>query len=240
MLAYSSFDPAKTIDSADRLLQVDPNNLRALTFEVYFRKAQADQLTDVAAKQAPLDQAASYAQKGIAASGSKPASVTDADWTTLKSAATPIFYSAIGAAALNKKDMAGAISAYTSELQSVPVAKTQEVGPVLQDTFFLAEAYELSTPPDYVNCTYYATRAAAYAPDTFKAQIQPTATYCYKKYHGNAEGYDAVVTASKASLMPAADFKITPAPKASDICSLYSCFDFGPRDSGAERQGVHP
>src|ERR1700758_4998875 len=27
MLAYSQFDPGKTIDAADRLLQVDPNNL---------------------------------------------------------------------------------------------------------------------------------------------------------------------------------------------------------------------
>ena len=38
MIAYSSFDPTKTLDAADRLLQVDPNNIRALTFEVYFRK----------------------------------------------------------------------------------------------------------------------------------------------------------------------------------------------------------
>src|ERR1700712_2521440 len=67
MLAYSAFDPAKTLDAADRLLQVDPNNMRALTFEVYFRKASADALTDPAAKQAALDKAAEYAQKGLAA-----------------------------------------------------------------------------------------------------------------------------------------------------------------------------
>ena len=215
MLAYSGFDPAKTLDAADRLLQVDPNNLRALTFEVYFRKAQADQITDVAGKQAPLDQAASYAEKGLAAT--KPKDMSDADFTAIQSNATPIFYSAIGAADLNKKDAAGAISAYLSELKSVPVAKTQEVGPVLQDTYFLGQAYYASTPPDYVNCTFYATRAASYAPDNFKAQLQPLATYCYKKYHGNADGYDAVVTAAKANLNPPTDFKITPAPNAADI-----------------------
>src|ERR1700678_1920925 len=58
MLSYAAFDPAKTLDAADRLLQVDPNNLRALTFEVYFRKQQADQTTDPTAKQAALDKAA--------------------------------------------------------------------------------------------------------------------------------------------------------------------------------------
>ena len=215
MLAYSGFDPAKTLDAADRLLQVDPNNLRALTFEVYFRKAQADQITDVAGKQAPLDQAASYAMKGIAAT--KPKDMSDADFTALQGNATPIFYSAIGAADLNKKDAAGAIAAYLSELKSVPIAKTQEVGPVLQDTFFLGQAYYSSTPPDYVNCTFYATRAASFAPDSFKTQLQPLADYCYKKYHGNKDGYDAVVTAAKANLNPPADFKITPAPNAADI-----------------------
>ena len=97
MVAYSSFDPTKTLDAADRLLQVDPNNLRAITLEVYFRKASADQLTDATAKQAALDKAADYAQKGLAAS--KPKDMSDADFKTLQTNANPIFYSAIGTAA---------------------------------------------------------------------------------------------------------------------------------------------
>jgi len=217
MLAYSGFDPAKTIDAADRLLQIDPVNLRALTFEVYFRKAQADQIADATAKQAPLDAAAGFAQKGIAATATAPKGVSDADFKAVKDNALPIFYSAIGAAALNKKDYAGAITAFTSELQSVPVAKTTEPGPVLMDTFYLGQAYLASTPADLVKCTFFTTRAAAYAPDAFKTQLQPTASYCYKKYHGNADGYDAVVTAAKANLFPPDGFTIAPAPKASDI-----------------------
>jgi hypothetical protein len=78
MLAYSSFDPAKTLDAADRLLQVDPNNLRALTFEVYFRMSGADQIADATAKQAALDKAADFAQKGLTAT--KPKDMTDADF----------------------------------------------------------------------------------------------------------------------------------------------------------------
>lgn len=78
MLSYSAFDPAKTIDAADRLLQVDPNNLRALTFEVYFRRQLADQLTDPAAKQAGLDKAAEYAQKGLTVT--KPQGMSEADF----------------------------------------------------------------------------------------------------------------------------------------------------------------
>jgi hypothetical protein len=215
MLAYSAFDPTKTLDAADRLLQVDPNNLRALTFEVYFRKSSADQLTDPTAKQAALDAAASFAQKGLAAT--KPKDMSDADFKTVRSSAYPIFYSAIATAALNKKDNATAIANFKSELSSVPVDQTTKPGPLLQDTYTLGVAYYQSTPPDYVNCTWYASRAAAFAPEPYKSQMLPTAKYCYKKYHGADDGYDAVLTASQANLDPPAGFSIKPAPSPADI-----------------------
>ena len=227
MVAYSSFDPVKTLDAADRLLQVDPNNLRAITLEVYFRKASADQLTDASAKQAALDKAADFAQKGLAAT--KPKDMSDADFKTLQTNANPIFYSAIGTAALNKKDTATAITNFKQELAAVPVDQTTKPGPILQDTYFLGLAYLQSTPPDYVNCTFYVTRFTAYAPEPYKSQMAPTAQYCYKKYHGNADGYDKVTTAATSNLNPPSDFTITPAPKASDIAhqTVASTSDLG-------------
>jgi len=215
MLAYSSFDPAKTLDAADRLLQVDPNNLRALTFEVYFRKASADPLTDPAAKQAALDKAAEYAQKGLAVT--KPAEMSDEDFNKLKTAAFPVFYSAIATAALNKKDAATAVDNFKKELTSVPIEQTKTPGPLLQDTYALGSAYYQSTPPDLINCTWYASRAAAFAPEPYKSQMLPLAKFCYKKYHGADDGYDAVLAAAQQSLDPPAGFAIKPAPQPSDI-----------------------
>jgi hypothetical protein len=215
MLAYSAFDPKKTVDAADRLLQVDPNNLRALTFEVFFRKQDADQATDPTAKQTAFDSAASFAQKGLAVT--KPAEMSDDDFNKLKLAAYPVFYSTIAMAALNKKDAATAITNFKSELTSVPVENTKTPGPLLQDTYTLGQAYYQSTPPDYVNCTWYASRAAAFAPEPYKSQMLPLAKFCYKKYHGADDGYDVVLTAAQASLDPPADFKIKPAPSPADI-----------------------
>ena len=215
MVAYSGFDQAKTLDAADRLLQVDPTNLRALTLEVYFRKASADQLSDATAKQAALDKAADFAQKGLTAT--KPKDMSDADFKTLQTSANPIFYSAIGTAALNKKDTATAITNFKQELAAVPVDQTTKPGPVLQDTYFLGLAYLQSTPPDYINCTFYVTRFVTFAPEPYKTQMAPTAQYCYKKYHGSADGYEKVTAAAQANLNPPSDFTITPAPKASDI-----------------------
>lgn len=216
MLTYAGFDPAKTLSTADRLLQVEPDNLRALTFEVYFRMQDADKATDPAAKQTALDSAADYAKKGLAVTA-KPKEMAQADFEKLKASADPVFYRAIGTAALNRKDTATAIANFKSELASVPVADTEKPGPVLQDTYTLAQAYYQSTPPDYVSCTWYASRAANFAPEPYKSQMLPLAKYCYKKYHGADDGYDAVTAAVATNLNPPAGFTIKPAPSPADI-----------------------
>ncbi len=217
MLAYSAFDPAKTIDAADRLLQVDPNNVRALTMESYFRIQSADPITDPAAKQAALDKAADYAQKGLNAT--KPADMSDADFNTLKTAAAPVFHRAIAADALGKKDAATAITHLKQSLSSVPVEQTKTPGPLLQDTYTLGQAYYQSTPPDYLNCAWYAARAGSFAPEPYKTTINSLAKFCYKRYHGADDGFDGLVTQSQTSLDPPANLSetIKAAPKPADI-----------------------
>ncbi len=214
MVDYSQFDPAKAITTADQVLQLSPNDLQAYTVEVIFRNQQAQALTDPAAKQSAMDEAASYATKALAAT--KPDKVAQADWDAQLKKVTPTLYSVQGNAALGKKDYPGAITAFKAELAAADPATTQQPGTALQDTYYLGQAYYLSTPPDYVNCTFYTTRAASYA-GQYAAQLQPLASYCYKKYHGKADGYDAVVTAAKANMNPPADFKIEAAPSDADI-----------------------
>jgi hypothetical protein len=217
MVTYSSFDPAKTLSTADRLLQVQPDNLRALTFEAYFHKQDADKATDPSAKQAALDTAASFAQKGLAAT--KPAEMSQADFDKLKQSVSPSLYSTIAADAAAKKDMKTAITNYTEELKAAPPAATTTPGVTLQDTYLLGLAYYQSTPPDYLNCTWFTSRAAAFAPEPYKSEFLKVATYCYKRYHGNDEGYDAVTTAVQSNLFPPPTFasSITPAPSPADI-----------------------
>ena len=111
MSLYSTFDGAKTQDAADRLLQVDPTNIKALYAETVIRSGAAASL-DPTAKPAAMDTVASYAQKGLNAP--KPNCMSDADFATLKTAQYPTFYSAIGYDLLLKKGLsAGAIDAST-------------------------------------------------------------------------------------------------------------------------------
>ena len=213
---YQAQNLPKALDAADRLLQADPKNIRGLIIETTVLKQQGDAAADATARQPLYDKAAGFAQRGI--DDPKPAAVDQAQWDQLKTAVSPTFFGAIGADDLLKKDYPGAIAAYTTELKSVPEDQTKQPGPLLQDTYNLATAYYQSTPPDYLSCTFYATRAVTFAPDQFKPQFQPVADYCYKKYHGGADGYDAVKTAAAASITPTDAFKssIKPAPTPAD------------------------
>ncbi len=210
-------DKAKTLDAADRLLAVDPNNLRALTFEVYYRRADADALTDPAAKQTALDTVAGYAQRGLSATA--PKGMSDADFTALKGKTTQVFDSAIADDDQAKKDYPSEITVLKAELAAVDPAQTQTVGPVLQDEFSLANAYYQSTPPDYLDCAFYAARTGAFAPAAQQTSINQLGNYCYAKYHGSADGYATLQASAKANVTPPADLAttITPAPKPEDI-----------------------
>jgi hypothetical protein len=195
MAAYQATNNMdKTVDAATRLLQTDPNNLRALAITVYIKKAQAAQKSTPAEQQPLLDDAAASAQKGIAAP--KPANMSDADFQKLKSATTPIFYSAIALDDQLKKDYAGAEDAFKKELQSVPAAQTQ-TGPALNDTYLLGQAYAQQTPPDLKNAVWFLTRAAQ---------------YYYNKYHGGMDGFDQVKTLVTQSVLPPDSYNPTPAP----------------------------
>jgi hypothetical protein len=210
MAAYQATNNMdKTVDAANRLLQTDPNNLRALAITVYIKKAQAAQKSTPAEQQPLLDEAAANAQKGIAAP--KPANMSDADYQKLKDATTPIFYSAIAMDDQLKKDYPGAEDAFKKELQAVPAAQTQ-AGPSLNDTYLLGQAYAQQTPPDLKNAVWFLTRAAAYAPPAAKDQIEKAAEYYYNKYHGGMDGFDQVKTLVTQSVLPPDSYNPTPAP----------------------------
>ncbi len=197
-------DTPKTLDASKRLLQVDPSNLRALTFIVYVEKSTAQ------GDQSKLDDAASLAQKGLAAT--KPATMSDADYQKLKGIATPIFESAIGADDVAKKDAKGAIDAYQAELKSYADPAQTQSSTGLVDTYYLGQAYLQEDPKDLVNAIWYLTRAAQFAQGQYKDQIEKAAEYWYNKYHGGMDGFDAVKTMAAANVMPPADYKPVPAP----------------------------
>jgi hypothetical protein len=197
-------DTAKTYDAAKRLLQVDPNNLRALIFVVYVEKQQAN------GDQAKLDEAAALAQRGQNAT--KPANMSEADFQKLKDVSGPIFGNVIGADQVARKDYKGAIATYQAELHAVkdPAQTTQ--GLLLADTYALGNAYVQQDPKDLVNGIWYLTRAAQYLQEPYKSNVEKAAEYWYKKYHGSMDGFDQIKQLAHDNLFPPDSYKPVAAP----------------------------
>jgi hypothetical protein len=213
MASYEQAGQAdKELDAANRLLQVNPNSIRALTIVVYMEKKQTSD-------PAKLADAAAKAKTALAAP--KPANLSDADFQKLKAATTPIFYDAIAVDAAARKDYKAAAEAYTNELKAYADPTQTQAGPGLLATYQLGNAYVSQDPKDLVNGVWFLTRAAQYAPAGYKDQIEKAAEYWYKKYHcaqsdsacqTNLDGYAQIQQLAKANLFPPDSYKPVAAP----------------------------
>ena len=215
--AYTkSNDLPKTVDAAKRLLQVDPNNLKAIYLIVYIDKKMA---TSTPAQQSQLlDDAAALATKGLAAT--KPADAKDDEFTKQKATTDPFFLSVIANdALLSKKDLPGAVDGFRKELQylSDHTPDATKSGFALNDTLELGQTYPQLTPPDYPNAVWFLARAESFAPANFKPTIDKQARYWYKRFHGKDDGFDAILAQTATSIFPPPDYKIAPAPTPKDI-----------------------
>lgn len=214
MVSYQQMnDPDKTLDTAKRLLTVDPNNLRALFVIAYVDKSKGTALmaSNPASAQPVLDEGAADAQRGLSAT--KPPCMAAGDFEKLKNATTVTFYETVALDDQDKKDFSGAIAAVTSDLKSYanPNTDTQS-GAGLNDTYILGQLYAQQTPADTKNAAWFLTRAAQFAPAANKPTIEKAAEYFYQKYHGSMDGYPAVQALAQANLFPPAAYNPTPAP----------------------------
>jgi tetratricopeptide (TPR) repeat protein len=209
-------DAAKMADTAQRLLVVNPNSVRALALLAYTKRVMAQGGQN---PQQNLADAEQYGQKGLTAlqSFNKPEGMQPQEYDNLKKQMSGIFNAAIGVAALQKKD-------YPTATKSLRAAVEVSPGD-FSIVYPLALAYLQSSPPDVVNGSWFAARAASIAPTQMQAQIEKYGKSQYTKYHGSDQGWSDVVAQAKSSTSgaPPAGFTITqyvpptPAEQAADL-----------------------
>ncbi len=212
MAAYEqSGNSAKTMETANRLLQADPNNIRALALLAYSARSAAEQGQN---PQVNSQQAEQYGQRGVQAlqSAVKPEGVSDADWQKLKTQTEIIFHGAVGFGALQTKNypvaqqnLQAAVDIRAKENPNDPTA--------IRDIYPLALAYLQATPMNPLGL-WYVARAADLSNQN--PQIVKYGVYMYSKYHGSQDGWDQLLAQAKTSPTPPQGFTVAPAPSPAD------------------------
>ena len=199
-------DAQKTIDTANRILQVNPNNIRALALLAYNYRAAASQ--GGPQMQQNIAQAEQYGQKGLAAlqGMTKPEGMSDADFTKFHNETGAIFDGAVGFAALQKKD-------YASAQKNFREAVGEESQPNIADIYPLATA-DLESKPMNPEGFWFVVKAAQLAQGSGQQQILEYGRKKYIRYHGSEDGWTDVVNQAKASqsVMPPQGFTVAAAP----------------------------
>jgi hypothetical protein len=216
MAAYQQTgNQAKMLETAQKVLQANPCNIRALALVAYTKQAAG-----VAGQNAQQNftDAGQAAEKGLQClqTTAKPADTSDADWTKLKTQTTNIFNGAAGIAAFNAKDFAKAGQFLRPAVEADPTN--------LLNVYDLALAY-LSPGPGAkdVDGLYFIARAASLAQGAGKDQIAKFGKSRYVKYHGSEDGWTALLAQAATTPVPPAGFAITqyvpptPAQQAADI-----------------------
>jgi tetratricopeptide (TPR) repeat protein len=218
MVAYQQAnDGQKALDAATRVLQVNPNNVRALALLAYNYRALASQ--GGPQMQDNLAKAKQYGEQGLQAlqNMKKPDNMSDADFTKFHNETGAIFDGAVGFAALQAKDFATA----QKDLQE---AVSWESQPNIADIYPLATA-DLEAKPMNPQGFWFIVKAAMLAQGPGQQQILDYGKKKYMRYHNTDQGWDDIVNQAKAStsVMPPAGFTVTqyippsPAEQAADL-----------------------
>ena len=207
MAAYQQAgDAQKTLDAAQKVLQVNPNNVRALALLAYNYRAAASnggpQMQDNLAK------AKQYGEQGLQAlqNMQKPSDMSDQDFIKLHNETGAIFDGAVGFAALQAKD-------YPAAQKDFEQAVSWESQPNIADIYPLATA-DLEAKPMNPAGFWFIVKAAMLAQGGTQQTILDYGKKKYIRYHGSDQGWDQLVSDAKASssVTPPAGFTVAAAP----------------------------
>ncbi len=205
MAAYQQAGNAqKMIEAANKVLQMDPNNVRALAILTYTYRAT----TTAQNLQQNLPLIQQYATRGEQAlpNMQKQEGMSDQDFTKLHNELGAIFEGGLGFVALQGKDYAEAAKDFSA-------AVAHESQPSIADLYPLAQA-DLESKPMNPEGFWYIVKASELAQGEGQQQILEYGRKKYIRYHGSEEGWQELVTQAKgsSSVAPPQGFTVAAAP----------------------------
>ncbi|MFZ1919827.1 MAG: hypothetical protein WAU58_19810 [Terriglobales bacterium] len=186
---------AKTLETAQKVLQANPCNLRALALLAYTKQAMAQQGGAAAGQN--LTEAGQYADKGLDCEQTavKPDGTSPDDFQKLKTQTAVIFNGASGVAAYQVKDYGKAQQRLRAAVDADPKN--------LVNVYTLARAYLEPGPTEKdIDGLFYIARSANLAQGSGKDQIAKYGKSKYTKYHGSDEGWNDLMAKAATATDP--------------------------------------
>lgn len=187
--AIAAYQAANQPTKADvlgaRLLQIDPDNVRALANRAYLGRLKAS-----SGDTSSLAPAVHASERGLAVlpKWQKPALLDDAAFARVKEQMSAVFNGVLGFAALQAKDYEKARRFYREAVAAEPAN--------LQDVYQLAVSQLEGTPVDALGFWYGARSIAIAKAVKNEPAAQDIDRYVrsrYRVYRGNEEGWDELV-----------------------------------------------
>jgi len=197
---------AKMLETGQKLLQIDPNNLTALAFVSYLELTQAQQGGPDAAQK--VTDAGQLAVRGLKVlqTAPKPEGVSDDQWAKTKDTFRyTIFDWSAAMAAVQAKDYPTAVNYLKDRVANMP----NDLGTV----YYLGQSYLEQRPP-VVDGLFWIARAVALAPNN--TEIAKYGRSRYIRYHGTDQGWEQLVADAKNQTTIPAGFTVAPAPSPAD------------------------
>jgi tetratricopeptide (TPR) repeat protein len=208
MIAYQQTNnQAKMLETSQKVLLVNPCNIRALALVAYSKQAMAQ------ANQNPQQNFADAGQAGekglqCLQTAVKPDGTSDADWQKLKTQTSGIFDGAAGLSAFQAQAQVKGTD-YGKAEQYLRAAVEGDPSNLL-DVYDLALAYLAAGSSEKdVDGLFFIARASNLAQGAGKDQIAKFGKSRYVKYHGSDEGWNELLAMTATTPLPPANFTIT-------------------------------
>jgi len=195
---------------AKQILQIEPNNVRALTIVVYLERLQIKDAASGAKARADAERGMQEVQNW------KPADVSGAELEKLRNQMTGIFASTAAFGALQQKDYANARKYYEEALKLDP----NDLGNNYQMGIALLESNPMNPLGFWYGAKAISVAQSSNPPNTQAVQsMSPYFVSRYKKYHGNTDDWNQRIAAAAQQTAPPADF-VASIPLAPTPCDL--------------------
>jgi tetratricopeptide (TPR) repeat protein len=200
LLAYQKLNnPTKVVETADRLLAIDPENFIALASRAYYFPATITNTDpDLASK---LEKAERAARKGleVVPKQTKPPGQTDEQFAEQMRLVRALFHSTIGLVALQRKDYAAGKTEFEAAIQNTPKDPW---------AFYRLALCHVNLEPANQPLAIWNLARAISLKIPIEGQLRDYARKLYIRYHGSDEGFTEVLALAAGSVTPPADWKI--------------------------------